>query len=95
MTPSCKDSTLSFIGCVIIGQFLSLYKHKGASLVAQMVKNLPAMKETLVQSLDWEDTLRREWQPTSVFLPGESHGKRSLVGCSPVGRKVSGMTEAT
>ena len=26
---------------------------------------------------------RRIWQPTPVFLPGESHGERSLVGCSP------------
>ena len=32
-------------------------------------------------------------QPTPVFLPGESHGQRSLVGCSPWGRKESGMTE--
>ena len=30
---------------------------------------------------------RREWQPTSVFLPGESHGQRSLAGYSPWGRK--------
>ena len=28
---------------------------------------------------------RRKWQPTLVFLPGESHGRRSLVGCSPWG----------
>ena len=28
---------------------------------------------------------RRKWQPTPVFLPGESHGRRSLVGCSPLG----------
>ena len=36
---------------------------------------------------------RRKWQPTPVFLPGESHGWRSLVGCSPQGRKESDMTE--
>ena len=30
---------------------------------------------------------RRKWQPTPVFLPGESHGQRSLVGCSPWGSK--------
>ena len=29
---------------------------------------------------------RRQWQPTPVFLPGKSHGRRSLVGCSPRGR---------
>jgi len=31
--------------------------------------------------------LRRQWQPTPVFLPGESHGRRSLVGYSPQGLK--------
>ena len=36
---------------------------------------------------------RREWQPTSVFLPGESHGQRSLAGYSPQGHKESDMTE--
>ena len=34
---------------------------------------------------------RRAWQPTAVFLPGESHGQRSLAGCSPWGRKESGL----
>ena len=46
----------------------------GASLVAQLVKNLPAMWETRVQSLNWEDPWRRAWKPTPVFLPGESPG---------------------
>ena len=36
---------------------------------------------------------RREWQPTPVLLPGESHGQRSLVGYSPWGHKESDMTE--
>ena len=36
---------------------------------------------------------RRAWQATSVFLPGESHGQRSLAGCSPWGRKESDTTE--
>ena len=36
---------------------------------------------------------RRKWQSTPVFLPGESHGQRSLVGYSPWGRKESDMTE--
>ena len=38
---------------------------------------------------------RRKWQPTPVFLPGESHGRRSLVGCSPWGLTESDTTEAT
>ena len=36
---------------------------------------------------------RRKWQPTPVLLPGKSHGRRSLVGCSPWGRKESDTTE--
>ena len=38
-------------------------------------------------------TRRRQWHPTPVLLPGKSHGQRSLVGCSPRGRKESGTTE--
>ena len=38
---------------------------------------------------------RRKWQPTPVFLPGESHGRRSPVGCSPWGCTESDTTEAT
>ena len=36
---------------------------------------------------------RRQWQPTPVLLPGKSHGRRSLVGCSPWGRSESDTTE--
>ena len=126
-----------------------------ASLVAQTVKCLPAMRETQVRSLGQEDPLekemathssilaylhsmgsqrvrhdwvtslhftskayhsakgffsssdskesgrfwvrkilwRREWQPTPVFLPGEFHGQRSLVGSSPWGHKESDIME--
>ena len=38
---------------------------------------------------------RREWRPTPVLLPGESHGQRSLVGYSPWGLKELETTEAT
>ena len=61
-----------------------------------MVKYPPARQETQVLSvggkvgrIPW----RREWLPTLVFLPGEFHGQRSLVGYSPWGHKVSDMTE--
>ena len=36
--------------------------------------------------MDLGEVQRRQWHPTPVFLPGESHGRRSLVGCSPWGR---------
>ena len=52
---------------------------------------------------DWATSLslftlmhwRRKWQPTPVFLPGESQGRRSLLGCRLWGRTESDMTEAT
>ena len=53
------------------------------SLVVQMVKRLPTMWVTWVEKISW----RRRWQPTPVFLPGKSHGRRSLVGYRSWGRK--------
>ena len=41
----------------------------------------------------WLNVWRRQWHPTPVLLPGKSHGRRSLVGCGPWGRKGSDMTE--
>ena len=52
-------------------------------------------EEMRVQSLSREDPWRRAWQPTARFLPGESHGHRSLVGYSPWDCKESNMTEVT
>ena len=61
--------------------------------MTQMVKHLPAMQETQVQSLGWEYFLEKEMEAkemeaTPVFLPGESHGWRSRVGYSPLGRNI-------
>ena len=64
--------------------------------MAQTLKNLPAMQEmyeTWVRSLGREDPWRRGRQPTPAFLPGDSHGQRSLAGYSPRGRKESDTTE--
>ena len=47
------------------------------------------MTLVMVTSKAW----RREWQPTPGFLPGESHGQRSLAGYSPWGRKELDTTE--
>ena len=62
--------------------------------IGSAVKNLPAMQEILgfnpwVRKIPW----RKKWQPTPVFLPGESHGQRSLEGYSPKVWKELGMTE--
>ena len=54
------------------------------------------MQQTLeaqVQPLGGEDPGKRAWQPAPVFLPGESHGQRSLVGYSPWGHKELDSTE--
>ena len=63
----------------------------GASQAVLVITCLP-MQETGVRSLGQEDPLE-EGMNTPVFLSGESHGQRSLVGYSPWGCKESGMTE--
>ena len=50
-----------------------------ASLVAQLVKNLPAMRETWVRFLDWEDPLEKGKAVHLVFWPGEFHGLYSSI----------------
>ena len=62
-----------------------------AIVVAEMVKNLSAMQGTQVQSLRHADPLEKTMAPTLVFLCGEFHGQRSLVGCSPCGQKRDGF----
>ena len=64
-----------------------------ASLVAQLVKNLPTMLKTWVRSLGQKDPLEKEAEPTPVFLPGEFHGQRSLAGYSAWGHKELDITE--
>ena len=59
-----------------------------------MVKNLPANAGDMRRGFSlwvWKIPWRRAWQPTLVFLPGKSHGQRSLVGCSPQGCKELAM----
>ena len=67
--------------CIEVGSFW-------AFLVAQMVKNLPTMQETWVQSLGGEDPLEKGKATPPVFWPGEFHGLYN-----PWGRKESGTTE--
>ena len=63
------------------------------SLVAQKVKNLPAIQETGFDPWLRKIPQRKKWQLTPIFLPGEVHGQRSLVGFSPWGRKELDTTE--
>ena len=61
--------------------------------MAQQGKYLPAMQETQIQSLGWEDLLEKEMATHSSTLTWETHGERSLVGYNPKGHKESEMTE--
>ena len=77
---SLKQSTHAFFNL-----FFNVHC-KGFSQVVLVVKNLPANTGDIekrvnlwVQKITWS----RAWQPTSISLPGESHGQRSLVGYSP------------
>ena len=58
-----------------------------------MVKNPRAVWEAWVRSLGWEDPLEEGMATTPVFLPGEFHGERSLMGYSPCGHKESDTNE--
>ena len=77
----------------VLNPFLCRWWYSWASLVAQMVKHLPAMRrpgfDPCVGKIPW----RRVWQPTPVLLPGKSHRFRSAVGYSPWGCKESDTTE--
>ena len=73
-------------------QLETTLKDSWASLVAHTVKNLPAMQETQLPSLDWEDPLEKG-MAISVFLPEESHGQMSLVDYSPQCPKELDTTE--
>ena len=62
--------------CVCVGG-------RGGFPSGSVVKNLPVMQETQVQSLDQKDPLEKEMANTPVFMPGESHLQRSLTDYSP------------
>ena len=79
--------------CVISKDLGNRRGHYRASLVAQMVKHLPAMQETWVQSLGQEDPLEKEMATHSSILAWEFHGQRSLAAYSPWGHKELDMTE--
>ena len=70
------------------GQELSWW-HNGKELTCQYRRHKRSSSDSWVHKIPW----RRKWQPTPVFLPGKSHGQRSLAGYSPWGPKESDRTE--
>ena len=77
--PNCKRILYFFFSIVMV----------------QRIKNLPAMQETWIGSLGQKDPLDKGMATHSIFLPGESHGQRSLEGYSLWGHKESDTTEVT
>ena len=80
----------------LIINFIPAFTVSRASQVVPVVKNLPANAGDVrdVGSIPgWGRFPGGGWQPTPIFLPGESHGQRSLVGHSPQGGKESDTTE--
>ena len=58
-----------------------------------MVKNMPAMQDTWILSLGWEDSLKKGMATHLIFCPGELHEQGSLVGYSPWCHEESDMSE--
>ena len=83
---------------IFTNAILSLHPYAVGFPSGSVVKNPPARQETQETWFDpWVEKIpwSRKWQPTAVFLPGESHGWRSLVGYSPWGSKELDMTKVT
>ena len=74
----------------ITSAYIVIWPYLGLPRWQWLIIHLPMqeMQETRVRSLVGKILWRRKWQPTPVFLPGKSHGQRSLADCSPWGRKV-------
>ena len=84
--PAAKDVCCELLGETAVQKMTCapLSASTRASLVARMVKNLPAMQKSWVWSLGGEDPLEKGMAIHSSFLAGESHGQRSLAGSQRV-----------
>ena len=77
---------ISTCNMLLLPTFEHLFTYQ-ASLVTQMVKNLPVMQETQVRSLGWEGPLEKGMATHPSVLAWEIHGQRSLMRYSPWGHK--------
>ena len=91
-----KQPKFSVLPCIICAMPLitvELLRRLQASLVAQTVKNLPAMRETWVQSLGWEDILEEGMATHSSILAWRIPWTEEPAGYSPWGHRESDMAE--
>jgi len=92
MFTACLESSHVSVKCSVsehshlVEEFPSPRRQR-ASLVAQLVKNLPAVQETRVRFQGLEDPLEKEMATHSSILAWKSHGQRSPAGYCPWGRK--------
>ena len=87
--PQCNEGGLSWLDLPELGGQEQGTIHPPNDCVARRTLHSYKCYFTRKQTLQW----RRKWQRTLVFLPGESHGQRSLEGISPGDQKESDMTE--
>ena len=87
----------SVLGCNLkmTERFIFVSKANHYSTVIQVYASTTTAKEAQVEWFCEDYSWRSAWKPTPVFLPGESHGQRSLEGYGPQGRKELDTTEAT
>ena len=83
------------IGWHLLGEYtkiqdLGLRFFKSRNFILSMAQSW--LRETKYY-LNSREIRRRQWHPTPILLPGKSHGRRSLVGCSPWGHEDSDTTE--
>ena len=71
-----------------LNTYFGIWDMLASSLVAQSVKKPPASRRPRFSPWVRKTPWRRKWQPTPVFLPGETHGQRNLEGYSPWGCRV-------
>ena len=86
-TEECQQTNVEEIITLKFQHFVIL------NVITDLGNSLSAMQETRFKPWVRKTPWRREWLSTPVFLPGEFHGQRSLVGHSPWGHKESDTTE--
>ena len=90
---SCKDELINTDIDYIMGSISACLKFGAIFTLGVSGTGCPIQEQCNELRKTTCPIWRRKWQPTPVFLPGEFHGQRGLVGCSPWGHRELDMTE--